>query len=90
MPELNVRLFGAFRNLREEPILRVELPKDRWTVAGLRAHLGEEFRALPNATFDAAGLLAKAAIANEKAILLEDADLTEGETLALLPPVSGG
>lgn len=87
---MSVRLFGAFRNLQSEPEIRLDVPESVKTIGDLRAHLGQYFKTLSNPTFDAAGLLTKSAIANDRQVLQDEMKYDRTDRLALLPPVSGG
>lgn len=86
---MTIRLFGAFRNLHSEPDLKIAIPENARTIGDLRGLLAAHFSSA-NAGFDAAGLLSKSAIANDREILLDTASFTNADRLALLPPVSGG
>lgn len=82
---MTIRLFGAFRNLQNDPELKLET--DAKTVRELRQALAKHFSDVKPG-FDAVGLLAKSAIANEKEVLQDTSPVSD--RLALLPPVSGG
>lgn len=84
---MTLRLFGAFRNLQAEP--NYEFNGVASTVGELKAALAREFTA-KNASFDAAGLLAKSAVANDTQVLADHDLVSPDARLALLPPVSGG
>lgn len=89
MNRMTLRLFGAFRNLQSEPELSIEIPTGIKTIGDLRQILAAHLGALTPG-FDAAGLLAKSAIANDREVLQDDASFQASDRLALLPPVSGG
>jgi molybdopterin converting factor small subunit len=81
---MTIRLFGAFRNLQSEPEISIDASGAK-TVGELRAILARQFA---GASFDAVGLLAKSAIANDREVLNDESPVSD--RLALLPPVSGG
>jgi molybdopterin converting factor small subunit len=97
LPEVKIRLFGAFRNLRpqQEPELEISITNETVTVSQFKEHLAAKLRdslatAPEQSSFDLIGLLQKSAIANDTAFLLETDHVRAGDRLALLPPVSGG
>ncbi len=87
--EVQVRLFGAFRNLGPQEV-KVSLETPTVTTAEMKTLLASHFRSLPKSSFDAAALVEKSALANESAVLEDHALVSAGSKLALLPPVSGG
>ena len=85
--DVQVTLFGAFRDCQREPSVQLSLPEAA-TVAELRAALGTYGRAhWPN--FNPA-LLARSALASETAVLRDNQPVPAGVAMAVLPPVSGG
>jgi molybdopterin converting factor subunit 1 len=82
MPRVSVRLFASFRERARAEAVTVELP-DGATVATVLDRLG---RLWP----DAAGLLAKSAVAVNEEYASADRVIGPGDDVALIPPVSGG
>ena len=89
--QLEVRLFGAFRNLSPEPLIQVTLLGESCSILELKAAIGEVLlKSEKNAEFDVRELLSKTAIADESQILEDSAILRSGMRVAVLPPVNGG
>jgi molybdopterin converting factor small subunit len=85
MPEVTVRLFGAFRSFGLGNALTVSLPEGVNDVAALRAALVLQ---MPD---DAArSWLASSAFATDSRVLQEGEALPVGAALSILPPVCGG
>lgn len=85
--DVQVKLFGAFRDCQPEPQVVLRLAEGA-RVADLRAALEAHGRAhWPN--FNPA-LLARSAFASDTAVLRDTQPLPPGVGMALLPPVSGG
>ena len=82
--EVEIRLFGAFRQTGLEDPLRVSIPENA-DVAALRRATGERLEQLPNAR----ALLASSAFATDAQVLSEHDPVPE-EELSILPPVCGG
>lgn len=90
--EVQVRLFGAFRNLGPQEVT-LKLPKASVTATEMKTLLANHFGQMTqqqSASFDAASLVSKSALANDSAVLDDSAMIQSGAKLALLPPVSGG
>ena len=87
--QVQIRLFGAFRNLCKEPLITISLSGDRCSHNELKAALGD-FLAPTSSSFDVKGLLAVTAIADENRIMNVDEPILDGMRLAVLPPVNGG
>jgi molybdopterin converting factor small subunit len=81
MSKIDVRLFGAFRPLGSNIILNLD---GAAKVSDVRAAFAQH---IPEDLHD---LLAVSRFADERAVLAEDAPLSPGACLAILPPVSGG
>lgn len=79
-----VRLFGAFRDVAQQPMLHLTL-RPQATVADLRA----AFAAVLDDD-NARALLASSAFATDERVLDEDDPVPEGTEIAVLPPVCGG
>jgi molybdopterin converting factor subunit 1 len=78
---VRVALFAALRELAGTDC--VPLPAAGLTAAGVRAALAERFPA-------ARDLLARSAVAINRDFADADAPVTPADTVAVLPPVSGG
>ena len=87
--QVQIRLFGAFRNLSKEPLITISLLGESCRVTELKAALGE-FLLNSSAGFDVRALLLVSAIADEKRVLPEGDLILDGMRLAVLPPVNGG
>lgn len=87
MMDVEVKLFGAFRDCQSQPQLRLTLP-DGATIADLRAALDAHGRAHWPAFKPA--LLARSAFASESCVLRDGEAVPAGVSMAVLPPVSGG
>jgi len=82
--EVEIRLFGAFRQTGLEDPLRVSIPEHA-DVAALRRATGERLEQFPNAR----ALLASSAFATATQVLGEHDPVPRGQ-LSILPPVCGG
>jgi molybdopterin synthase sulfur carrier subunit len=83
--QVDVQLFGAFRQFQPEPRLKLEIPEGA-TVAEVRRALAAYAAAhWPRCP---AGLLDATALASDESVLEESAPAPT--RLAVLPPVSGG
>ena len=80
--KVRVRFFARARDLTGADSLEAELPPGA-TVADLRRVLAEQRPAL-------AGLLERCAVAVDAEFARDEQVLSEGQEVALLPPVSGG
>lgn len=88
MIEVEVRLYGAFRDYSSDPSLRVTLEEG----AGL-SHLREELRSRLAALQPAAhpeDLLERSVFADHTDVLPADARFYSPQVLSLIPPVCGG
>lgn len=84
---VEVNLFGAFRDCQPEPRLQLALAENA-TVADLRAAFDAFGRAhWPNYN---PALLARSAFASDACVLRENEVIQAGVAMAVLPPVSGG
>jgi molybdopterin converting factor small subunit len=81
MSNIDVQLFGAFRPLGSKITFNVD---DAAKVSDVRRIFAQH---IPE---DLHELLAVSRFADERAVLAEDAPLSPGASLAILPPVSGG
>ncbi len=79
---VKVMLFAAARDLAGHDVVAAKLMSDL-TVAELRGRLAHNFPAL-------ASLLAKSAIAVNHDFADDSRVLTDGDEVAVIPPVSGG
>lgn len=85
---LTLTLFGAFRQYTQGSSLSLDVPVGT-TIVTLRPLLEQALRQrYPQ--FSNAGLINDSAVADANSILPEDTALTDGMTLAILPPVCGG
>lgn len=88
--QVQVRLFGAFRNLGESEVT-VNLPKNAVSATEMKTLLAAHFQTSPTqGSFNASALVDKSALANDSAVLGDEEMIQAGSRLALLPPVSGG
>jgi molybdopterin converting factor small subunit len=88
--EVQVRLFGAFRNLGQSEVT-VSLPASSVTATEMKTILAQHFGATHReGSFNASALVSKSALANDSAVLGDQDIVAAGSKLALLPPVSGG
>jgi molybdopterin synthase sulfur carrier subunit len=85
--KVDLKLFGAFRDLQPHAQLLLELP-DGARVADLRRALANHAQA--NWPGFQPGLLARSAFASDAAVLRDGEALPADGRMALLPPVSGG
>ena len=89
MREIDLKIFGAFRNLTSESTLRLELADTVQTVTDLKQYLAALWMN-QDADFAVPALLQKSAVAAGDEILDETAQLPVRGEMAILPPVSGG
>lgn len=82
--EIQIRLFGAFRQVDAGNSITVSVPEAA-RVADVRRALADRLEGDDNAL----SLLAASAFATDTAVLDED-DALPGRELAILPPVCGG
>lgn len=82
---IRIKLFGGFRQFRDEAELAVETDHAS-TVADLRKNVAREFGNDENAL----SLLNASAFATDKRVLDDDESVPDDADLALLPPVCGG
>lgn len=85
--KIQLRLFGAFRELDAAGVISLELP-DSSVVGALRASLDRYARA--HWSTYRPGLLQRSAFASELCILRDHDAIPEDGRMAILPPVSGG
>lgn len=84
--KIKLQLFGAFRKYSNE--IDILLPQGS-VIADLRSNLLNVL-ADKDLGLDKEGLINSSRFANDEAILNEDSLINEHDTLAILPPVSGG
>jgi molybdopterin converting factor small subunit len=89
MSEITIRLFGAFRNLQQDSELRIQVPDFPLSALRLKQEIEKQWRE-QSLSFDAIGLLKKSVLATDKKVLQDEDQIEKVESLALLPPVSGG
>jgi len=82
MPVYNVLLFAGLKEVIGLPSLEIELPAGA-TVDALRARVGQLYPAVDP-------LLPTTVCAVNEEYVDPDHRLSEGDTVALIPPVSGG
>lgn len=82
--EIEIRLFGAFRQVDAGGRIKVAVAEDA-RVADLRRALAERLQDDDNAI----SLLESSAFATDSAVL-DEADALPGRELSILPPVCGG
>jgi len=82
--EVEIKLFGAFRQYSPEAAIAVSLP-DNADVAGLRQAFAEKLD-----DDNARALLQSSAFATDEAILDEEEAVPDGQVISVLPPVCGG
>ena len=88
MLEINIRLFGAFRDFARDPAVVLECAPGT-SIAELRMKMQAQLERLkPDG--GAAGLLRQSVFADEQAVLGEDFRLERSQELAIIPPVCGG
>lgn len=87
--EIQVSLFGAFRDLMPSGICQISIRGDE-TVTQIKALLGQKLSESPIAKFDISALLSKSALATEMKVLSENDTLHGESSIAILPPVCGG
>ena len=81
---VTVRFFASLREAVGRDSLRLEL--DDASLAGVRARLAQELTEAQLEAVAAAGVQ----VAINQAIVQDDAQLTSGDEIAFLPPVTGG
>ena len=81
---VTVRFFASLREAVGRDSLRLEL--DDASLAGVRARLAQELTAAQLEVVAAPGVQ----VAVNQAIVQDDAQLTSGDEIAFLPPVTGG
>ena len=86
MIEVQVKCFGAFRNIAAEVKLEVQ---EGATVLTLRKELETRLKKI-NPSFDGAALMTRSVLADENSVLEDSVFIQKGMRLAILPPVSGG
>ena len=85
---IQVKLFGAFRDWSSSGSVRLELPTEA-NVADVRRVLGEQLQQL-RPHVDSNALLSDSVFADDESTLLETDPIRPGQDLAILPPVCGG
>ena len=82
--KISVQLFAGLREVMESDLLTVNLDQDLVSVAALRQALETEYPKLKP-------YLSGVAIAvNEEYILSDESELSDGDSVALVPPIAGG
>ena len=85
---VTVRLFGSFRKYGEGARLEVELARAA-TVSALRSALVAKLKT-QHPGFSEDHLVGESAFATDSGLLEDGASLSDGATVAILPPVCGG
>ena len=80
---ITVLYFAAVRDLVGTDEERIELPPDVETIRALGAHLCRLHESLE-------GRLGPVRFARNEAFATDDEPVTDGDTIALIPPVAGG
>ncbi len=88
MGKVTVQLYGAFRRFGNGRSIEVSI-NEPVTVSQLRNKMLASLREVAP-QFKEEGLLADSAFADAKSLLGETSMVSEGDTLAILPPVCGG
>ena len=88
MNRVKLRLFGAFRDYSENPVLEFDIVSPM-TVAEFRELVVERLKALKHSSQTDA-LVSDSALADEDSTLGEQDLVRAGQELAILPPVCGG
>jgi len=86
--EIQVRLFGAFRDLVPSGKYTLRVHAEA-SVGGIKNALAHELHSRANAKFDVTELMAKSVLATETRVLSDD-EIFSGSNIAILPPVCGG
>jgi molybdopterin converting factor small subunit len=90
--EINIRLFGAFRDCSQESVFPIAV-KGHETARDLKILLGQQLvqklAVGSKLSFDIEALVAKSVLATDDRILEEGEIVSNGE-LSILPPVCGG
>ena len=82
--QVEVKLFGAFRQYSPDKAIVVNLPEEA-SVAKLRQAFSEQL-----GDDNARALLRSSAFATDEAVLEESDPVPTGRSLSILPPVCGG
>jgi len=88
MMEIELKLFGAFREFEPSGSVRLIVPSDA-DVAALRQALDHYAQQNWGAAYKP-GLLKVSAFSNDAELLRDHSRVADQKGLALLPPVSGG
>jgi molybdopterin converting factor small subunit len=88
MNQVQVRLFGAFRNYSNESEVAIEV-ESALTLLEIKASILKKLTA-PGKEDAIKTLLSQSAVANESRVLGESELVLPGMKLAILPPVCGG
>lgn len=81
---VTVRFFASLREAVERDAMQLTLAEP--SLAGLRRHLSQCLNKVQAAALEAEGVQ----VAVNQTIVQGDADLTAGDEIAFLPPVTGG
>jgi molybdopterin converting factor small subunit len=85
---MKVKLFGALRKYGDDTCLEIPF-SGAFSVAELRTQLAQHLeKQFPN--FNDQALLKECAIASDSRIFMEEEEISNIETIAVLPPVCGG
>lgn len=88
--EVEVRVFGIFREMCGEPLLRLEMPENA-KASDVKTELANRISKLnPTQRCKIVNLLSRSAIADDDHFLDEDEVIQNGINLNVLPPVCGG
>ena len=88
MIDVDVRLYGAFREYSQEKVLRFQLEPGS-SLEDLRGTLAQHLEVLQPAAATRE-LVAKSAFASDHDILDENHRLLQSQVLSIIPPVCGG
>ena len=86
MREIQIQLFGAFRDLAPSGVCTLSV-SGKESPAEIKSLVSGKLSA---AGFDVATLLSKSVVASDSAILSDSSAIGDARKLALLPPVCGG
>jgi molybdopterin converting factor small subunit len=88
MLEISIRLFGAFRDFAQNPLVMFECAPGT-SIAELRLQMESRLENMrPGA--GVSGLLKQSVFADERQVLDEEFRLERSQELAIIPPVCGG
>lgn len=85
---VTVTMYGSFRTYTGGRPLRLTVPAEA-TLHDVRLRLEDEIRNRTSKT-SAIALLAASAFADEEQVLRDDMPVSDGASIAVLPPIAGG